>query len=127
MIDALFNQPHLLAAERLLDLSALRHEAIAANLANLETPNYKRLDVSPDFERQLDAAVTAGDVDGMRRLHPQLAVDPTAVARRRDGNTVELETELLHLSQNSLEHEVEAQLLSASLLRLRSAITGHSV
>ena len=37
MIDALFNQPNFLAAKRLLDATALRHEAITSNLGHLET------------------------------------------------------------------------------------------
>ena len=39
MIDALFSQSNYLAAKKMLDASVLRHEAIASNLANLETPN----------------------------------------------------------------------------------------
>ena len=47
MIEALFNQPNYQATKKLLDVSVLRHEALASNLANLETPNYKRIDVAP--------------------------------------------------------------------------------
>jgi flagellar basal-body rod protein FlgB len=49
MIEALFSDSNYLAAKRMLDVTVLRHEAIASNLANVETPNYKRLDVSPSF------------------------------------------------------------------------------
>jgi flagellar basal-body rod protein FlgB len=125
MIDALFNQPNLLAAKRLLDVSSLRHEAIAANLANLETPNYKRVDVSPDFERQLRSAVNSRDAHDLRTLQPQLAIDTSAVASRTDGNTVDLESELLALNRNGVEHAVETQLITGALLKLRTAITGH--
>ncbi len=50
MIDALFTDSDYVAAKKMLDVSLLRQEAIASNLANLETPNYKRLDVAPSFE-----------------------------------------------------------------------------
>jgi len=43
MIDGLFNQTNYVAAKKMLDATALRHEAIASNLANLETPRYKRV------------------------------------------------------------------------------------
>jgi len=61
MIDALFNQPNYLAAKKMLDVTVLRHEAIASNLANVEVPNYKRLDVSPSFESQLAQAVATAE------------------------------------------------------------------
>jgi flagellar basal-body rod protein FlgB len=124
MIDALFNQPNYLAAKKLLDLSALRHEAIAANLANLETPGYQRVDVAPTFHESLRQAIAAKDGDQIKGLAPQLEVDTAAVARNLDGNTVNLETELLQLSKNSLAHTLESQLVTGSLLRLRAAITG---
>ncbi len=124
MIDALFNQPNLLAAKRLMDLTALRHEAIAANLANLETPNYQRIDVAPAFERELHSAIAARDVDKLRRFEPSLSVDSSATARRRDGNTVDLETELLNLNRNGMEHAVETHFVTSALLKLRYAITG---
>ena len=53
MIDALFNQPNYQATRKLLDATVLRHEALASNLANLETPGYKRMDVAPVFETEL--------------------------------------------------------------------------
>ena len=41
--------------DKALDASALRHEAISNNLANADTPNYKRQDVN--FEVQLAKAL----------------------------------------------------------------------
>ena len=75
MIDALFNQPTYVAAKKMLDATVLRQEAIASNLANLETPNYKRLDVAPSFEAQLSQAVKSGDAAQIASLQPKLAVD----------------------------------------------------
>ena len=59
MIEALFNQPNYLAAKKTLDAVALRQEAINNNLANLETPGYKRVDLAPDFDQELQIAVWA--------------------------------------------------------------------
>jgi flagellar basal-body rod protein FlgB len=124
MIEGLFNQPNYVAAKKLLDVSELRHEAIASNLAHLETPHYKRLDVAPNFATQLQQAVQSGHSQRIDRLEPRLAVDPTAIGSRKDGNTVQLETELLKLNQNYFEHQLETQLVTGSMLRLRLAITG---
>ena len=126
MIEALFNQPSYVAAKKMLDVTVLRQEAIASNLSNLETPNYKRLDVSPTFEAQLRQAVAGQSTEEVANLQPSLAVDSTAISGRADGNTVLLETEMLKLSQNTLENTLETQLVSSSLAKLRLAITGKS-
>ena len=127
MIDALFNQPNYLATKKMLDATALRHEAIASNIANLETPNYKRVDVAPAFATQLQQALGCKDASRLASLKPTLAVDTSSKAANKDGNTVQLESELMNLSQNTLAHTLETQLLSGSLLRLRLAITGRPV
>jgi flagellar basal-body rod protein FlgB len=126
MIDALFGDATYLAAKKMLDATALRHEAIASNLANLEVPNYKRLDVAPSFESQLHQAVAASDTNQISALQPQLAVDTQANASRSDGNTVTLENEMLRLDQNMVEHSLETQLVSGALMKMRMAITGKS-
>jgi flagellar basal-body rod protein FlgB len=124
MIDALFNQPDYLAAKKELDAISLREQAIASNIANLETPGYKRLEVAPSFNAELERACAAGNLQEIAALKPQLEVDPNAVARSPDGNTVDLEQELLAMNQNSLAHAVETQYISDSLYRLQMAITG---
>jgi flagellar basal-body rod protein FlgB len=127
MIDALFNNANYLAAKKLLDVTALRHEAIASNLANIETPHYRRIDIAASFNAELKQALAANDPAQIASLQPRLEVDPNAVAANRDGNTVQLETELLNLQQNTLAHSLETQLVTSSLLRLRMAITGRSI
>ena len=124
MINALFTDSGYVAAKKMLDVSLLRHQAIASNLANVETPNYKRLDVSPSFEAQLRQAVAGQNSEEITSLQPSLAVDATANSGRSDGNTVQLETEMLKLNQNTVENTLETQLVSSSLAKLRLAITG---
>jgi flagellar basal-body rod protein FlgB len=126
MIDALFNQPSYVATKKMMDATALRHEAIASNIANIETPNYKRIDVAPNFAAELQNAISSNNVQKISSLSPSLVEDSNAVSATRDGNTVQLETELLHLNQNTMAHALETQLVSGTLLKLRMAITGRS-
>jgi flagellar basal-body rod protein FlgB len=126
MIEGLFNQTNYVAAKKMLDVTAMRHEAIASNLAHIETPHYKRLDVAPNFATELRQAVASKDVGQIHSVNPRLAVDSTAVASRKDGNTVQLETELLKLNKNHVEHQLETQLVTGTMLKLRLAITGRS-
>ena len=55
MIDGLFASANYQGVKKMLDATVLRQEAIASNLANIETPNYKRVDVSPAFASELSA------------------------------------------------------------------------
>lgn len=124
MVGPLFQQPNYVALKKMMDATMLRQEAISSNLANLETPGYKRVDVSPTFSTQLQEKIRAKDPSSLGSLTPDIVPDPSAVAANRDGNTVNLEQELMHLSKNTLSHTLETQLMTGNLLKLRLAITG---
>ena len=57
MLEAIYARESYVALKKTLDAAVLKHQAIASNLANLETPNYKRIDISPDFAARLQKAV----------------------------------------------------------------------
>jgi flagellar basal-body rod protein FlgB len=124
MIEALFSNPNYLTAKKTLDAVALRQEAIANNLANLETPGYKRMDLAPTFEQELERASSAGDAQEISSLNPTLAQDATAVPSGKDGNTVHLESELMRMNQNTMTHALETQMISGMFAKMRMAITG---
>lgn len=126
MIDALFNQPNYLAVKRMMDATAMQQQAVASNIAHLETPGYQRLTVAPDFQADLRQALNAKNTHRLMELHPQLQTDPDAVVQRKDGNTVNLETELLEQNKLTMAHALETHLVTGNLLRLRLAITGRS-
>jgi flagellar basal-body rod protein FlgB len=124
MIEALFNQPNYLAAKKTLDAVALRQEAINNNLANLETPGYKRVDLAPSFDQALEKATAANDPQQIASVSPSLAVDATAKSTSKDGNTVNLEQELMRMNQNAMTNTLETQMVSNMLAKMRLAITG---
>lgn len=127
MIDALFNQTTYAAAKKMLDATALRQQAIASNMANLETPGYRRLEVARSFQEELSRALQEGTSTTIGQIRPQLVQDPAVTRCRRDGNNVQLETELLALNRNTLAHAVETQLITGKLLQLRLAISGRAI
>ena len=126
MIEGLFEQSNYILAKKLIDVSVLRHEALAANLANVESPGYKRLQVDGTFEQKLRTLVERGEFRAVKELEPTLREDLSVSSLRTDGNNVELDKELIALNRNSIEHEVLAQFLSGSLNYLRHAITGRT-
>lgn len=128
MIDPIFQSDTYQAARKLLDATVLRQEAIASNIANAETPGYHRLDVAPDFATQLKSQLDSGEIGkGDDELKPQLAEDLTARSIRPDGNTVEMERELLAMNNNAVQHDYLSEVLSYNLKQLKVAISGHSM
>ncbi len=128
MIDPIFHSDNYQLARKLLDASALRQEAIASNIANAETPGYRRLDVSTDFAEQLKARSRTGDLnrDG-DELRPTLVQDTRARTVRPDGNSVDIEHELLAMNKNAVEYEFLTEVVSQNIKQLKMAITGRSV
>ena len=127
MIDPIFQTDNYQLARKLLDASVLRHEAIATNVANAETPGFRRLDLAPDFATQLKARMAAGDfAQAAGSIRPVLAEDATARSVRPDGNTVEIERELLAMNRNSVEYEFLSEIVSNNIKQLKVAITGRA-
>lgn len=124
MIESIMARETYVLAKKMLDAAALRHELIATNLANAETPGFKRLDLDPTFSNQLDTLMQKGDLGAARNLEIKSLQDSTAKSSRPDGNNVELDRELLEMNRNALEYDFLAQYTSDSLKRIKTAITG---
>ena len=122
MIDALFSGANYQGVKKMLDATTLRQEAIASNLANIETPHYKRMDVQATFASELSRAIGTGSAGAVRGVQARITVDTTAVAQNRDGNTVQLEKELMLLQKNMVAHHMMTQMISGTFSKLRLAI-----
>lgn len=122
MIQGIFNQGTYAASKQLLDASIVRHEALASNMANIETPGYKRVDLPQDFAKQFASSLRGGGTAPA----PTLAVDTTAQSQRADGNNVSLDKELLSMNRNAAEYDVLTEFVSGSLKQLRLAISGRN-
>ncbi|HEX3728958.1 MAG TPA: flagellar basal body protein, partial [Opitutaceae bacterium] len=79
MVDPILQSGSFQLAQKMLDASALRQEAIASNIANADTPGYHRIDLAPEFAQQLKAAYQAGESPAANDLiKPRLTEDPNA-------------------------------------------------
>jgi flagellar basal-body rod protein FlgB len=129
MIEAVVSNTNYQLARKMLDASVLRQDAIANNIANADTPGYRRIDVSADFGQALKAQFASGSTPARGSLDsitPRLAVDTTVHAVRPDGNSVEIESELMAMSRNRVDHEFLTELVSRNIKQLKMAITGRS-
>ena len=104
--------------------SVARQVAAAGNLANVDTPNYKA--VEPTFSDALKgqlamAATKPGHINPNDTAKPQVREIKDAVARR-DGNTVELDRELLSMSRAGGDFAAAQTALAAKFKLVRYAI-----
>jgi len=125
MIEGVAISENYTMAKHLIDAAMLRHQALSSNIANLQTPGYKRVDLEVDFEAKLAEQVKAGQWNSLER--PQIVQDKTAQVVRADGNNVALEEELMQINQNSLNYEFLAQYISSTKTSIKTAITGRTV
>lgn len=125
MIDPVFQSNTMHLAEKLLDASALQQQAIAANLANAETPGYRRVDLAPDFEARLKATCEeGGSPAAIDALKPTLAEDASARIVTPDGNSVEIDHELLAMNRNAVEYNYLTDIVTYNIKQLKVAIDG---
>lgn len=103
---------------RLMSASTLRGRVIANNIAQANTPGYKRQVVR--FEDLVAQALQRGERSA-ERLSPSVTTDLFTPARP-DGNNVSLELEMNASSENRLLFETYATILAGRMEMIRSAI-----
>lgn len=108
-----------------------RNEAIANNIANVDTPGYKRQDVS--FETELQHALKASryksldekvsDVNKhLKRLEPRAYTDIPNWSYRMDKNNVDIDTENVELASNQIKYNGIANSIDSEFRNLRAVI-----
>jgi len=108
-----------------LDVAAARQKTIANNIANVETPGYKRQYVSFEEELRLVLERKNGHQirEGLRDLSPSVRTDVVSPSRP-GGNNVNIDVEISDLAKVSLKYKAAATLLELKSGMLRSAING---
>lgn len=139
MINRLISNEMMDLVQKSLDAAALQHKAISNNLANVDTPGFKRSEVA--FREKLKKALdekkaAAGDLDLSRtdarhfELHPSeefSAIQPELhqqndTSLRNDQNNVDIDVEMAKLAQNTVVYQTLAQLTQTQFAELKSAI-----
>lgn len=108
-----------------LDAATARQRAIANNLANVETPGYRRQEV--DFEARMRAALDApalGPTQRRREVSEARASarEDNATPDRENGNNVDPEREMSELAQNTIRYHATLQAMEIKGAMVRAAI-----
>ena len=107
--------------------SWLRNTILSNNIANVNTPHYKRKDVQ--FETYLIEQMAGGDsldenVDtvDLSTLNGTIYTDNSTLSYRMDGNNVDIDTENVELAKNQIKYNVMTDSISQEFSRLRTAM-----
>ena len=98
---------------------SLRQRAIANNIANLETPGYRRIDIK--FEELLAKALNSPGVVDMSEVEPQIH-QPKQTPIKSNGNDVDFEGEVGQMVKNTLRYKAYIRLLNKKYNQIELAI-----
>lgn len=129
MTDSLFNDRALQAARFALDGLSQRQTMISRNLANVDTPGYQAQ--SLNFEDALKAQLNKSDslrMDTTNAAHlasPTRSFGPSVSPRpggsmRADGNNVDIDVELIEMSETGISYQALTQSVSKKLTLLKT-------
>lgn len=121
--------------ESTMDSSALRQRVLANNIANVETPNFKRSDVdfSQVLQKELNQtfSIEAKRTDARHIPFSGLATgtDPRVVTdensvMNNNKNNVDVDSEMSKLAENQLSYYTLVQQANYDIKHLRTAIGG---
>ena len=113
-----------------LDLYQARHQVLAENIANSETPGYRARDIQ--FADELASALTAPqkgtETPGNAAPPPEpVRVEPSVdrdASIKPDGNSVALDVQVGRLSENAFKIQALTQILSGRYASLKRVIDG---
>jgi flagellar basal-body rod protein FlgB len=112
----------IVGVEKAMQGSLLRQQVLANNIANANTPGFQRSDVN--FQSALAQAFSSAGSpapDQIQQLSFQPQTDSSG-AMQVDGNTVDINTEMADLSQNSLDYQALESVLGTRMSILKTAI-----
>ena len=98
---------------------SLKQKAIANNVANIETPGYRRVDVK--FKELLAKALDSSGAVNLSKVETQI-YQPETTSVNSNGNDVSLEVEVGEMVKNTLRHKAYIRLLQKKYQQIELAI-----
>lgn len=119
--------------EKSMNACWLKNETISNNIANVNTPNFKRSVVK--FESVL-AQNLSNDYNGSELTHEKhipvgsvnindvnpIITKDTSSKYRKDGNNVNIDVEMADLSKNSMEYYMLKEMVAGNFRKLKLVI-----
>lgn len=133
MLPSLFDSANISGLHEVLHFTQARHNVLAGNVANWDTPGYRVRDLSTEtFQQQLKAAFEAGS-HRAEQMSLGAATDPNAPIRQvreslehvlyHDDSNVSLEHQVTEIAKNQYLHNVAVAILGSQYRLLQTAIS----
>ena len=138
MLEKIFSSSTIPILNKAMDVSIYKDTVIADNIANVDTPKFKRREVI--FEEKLKKVledqsnrgklmvtnprhIRIGGINSWKELQPDV-VQIKSETYRNDGNNVDIDVEMAKRTKNELYYDSLAQCMTREISLLRLAITG---
>ena len=126
---------HFAYLSKAMDLRTQRHQVLASNIANADTPGYKARDF--DFQSAMHSAMgartgatgaslattSAGHLGGNGMTGSGALQFRKESQSAADGNTVDMDVERSQITDNALQYQILTQLINNKFQGLRSALS----
>ncbi|MBE5946008.1 MAG: flagellar basal body rod protein FlgB [Lachnospiraceae bacterium] len=116
--------------DKAADAANMRNELISNNIANVNTPNYKRKDINFEAVLQAELAGSGSLYDRVNKtnddltvLDPQVYTDNASLSYRLDGNNVDINTEEAYLAENQIKYQALVDLMNQEFSRYKSVLS----
>jgi flagellar basal-body rod protein FlgB len=129
----LFDKMAIPRLETVLDLAASRQKLLTDNVANAETPGYRRKDI--DFKGELKAALSGARLTGLRVTNERHIGGQTGMHTPRIDQEkipagqnfgVDIDREMAAVAENQIEFNTAAKLVKDKFEALRKVIRGRT-
>lgn len=130
-MSGIFSSTTIPALEQTLSFAQHRHELLAGNIANMDTPGYRARDLSEaDFQTALAESIRDANHTSPSALSPMTRDDlysgPRAASEQvvfHDGSDVSMERQVTELAKNQHLHSLAVTTMRSQFALLRAAIT----
>ncbi len=135
MSSSLFSDDAISAATLALRGLAARQQTISSNIANVDTPGYsaKQVDFESTLMRTLNSSSSQVSMAETNKLYLDSSFSSSSFyttsnraggTYREDGNNVDIDTELIDMSETNIKYQAISQEISSKLLLLKSIAQG---
>ncbi|HEX3998332.1 MAG TPA: flagellar basal body rod protein FlgB [Pirellulales bacterium] len=127
---SIFDSPVL---EHVVRFTAARHNVLAGNIANIDTPGYRAADLSPEmFQTQLKEAVEAsrsaesnpsdGSTDETTEAYQSVAATAHTLVYH-DGTNLDIEQQASELAKNMMQYNLALSLMTTQFHTFEAVIS----
>lgn len=125
MATGIFQSSAIPVLEQVVNFSQARHNLLAGNIANMDTPDYKARDLSPEmFQSDLKRAIETGSVE-----HDLFGTAAAGQSYQKtntlfhDGSNDSLEHQVTEVTKNQMQHNLALSILTSQFRLLQAAIS----